>query len=373
MSTADDTAFIVVAEDGAARAGLLRTAHGTVETPVFMPVGTQASVKGLDVTDLHKADVTIVLGNAYHLYLRPGHELVAALGGLHRFMAWDRAILTDSGGYQILSLADLLHIDEEGALFRSHLDGSRHLITPEKAMEIQAALGSDIAMVLDECTPYPVSREEAARSAHRSLQWARRCVAHANPAQAVFGIVQGSTYHDIRAWHAEALAELPFAGFALGGLAVGEPKHETMETIARAAPLLPRPKPRYVMGMGPPEDLVEGMSLGVDMFDCVVPTRNGRRGTAFTSRGKVIVKNAQHARSETPLDSGCECPVCTTYSRAYLRHLFAAGELLGPRLVSLHNVSFFVRVAADARDAIMRGCFSAWKAEFIRRYRSPED
>ncbi|MBN1424871.1 tRNA guanosine(34) transglycosylase Tgt [Candidatus Fermentibacteria bacterium] len=360
----------MVAEDGPARAGVLHTAHGDVPTPVFMPVGTQATVKGLDVHDLRCTDAPIVLGNAYHLYLRPGHDLIAALGGLHRFMAWDRAILTDSGGYQILSLGDLRRIDENGAEFKSHLDGSRHLITPEKAMEIQYALGSDIAMVLDECPPYPVNREDAERSAQLSLRWASRCLDRASPDQAVFGIVQGSVYHDIRAWHAEALAALPFAGIALGGLAVGEPRDETMGIMERIAPLLPRNKPRYAMGMGPPEDLVEGITRGIDMFDCVVPTRNGRRGTAYTARGKVIIKNARHAMDERPLDETCPCRVCTTYSRAYLRHLFASGELLGPRLVSLHNVSFFVRMMRDARDSIISGRFGPWKADFLQHYRA---
>ncbi|MCU0611593.1 MAG: tRNA guanosine(34) transglycosylase Tgt [Candidatus Eisenbacteria bacterium] len=368
----EEGSFAVLARDGEARAGVLCTAHGDVQTPVFMPVGTQATVKALDVEDLRRVGARVVLGNAYHLYLRPGHELIAALGGLHRFMGWDRAILTDSGGYQILSLGDLLRIDEEGALFRSHLDGSRHLITPEKSMEIQGALGSDIAMVLDECTPYPAPHDQAALSAHLSMRWARRCLAHATAGQSVFGIVQGSTYHDIRAWHAGELTQLPFAGFALGGLAVGEPKVETAEIIGRTAPLLPFDKPRYVMGMGPPEDLVDGITMGIDMFDCVVPTRNGRRGTAYTSRGKVIVKNARYARSEEPLDPECRCPACATYTRAYVRHLFASGELLGPRLVSLHNVAFFVRIADDARNAIMHGRFQTWKDSFLRSYRSEE-
>lgn len=366
---ADSPFFTLTAQDGEARAGIVHTAHGDVDTPVFMPVGTQASVKGLDVFDLRSVGASVILGNAYHLFLRPGHELIREMGGLHRFMAWDGAILTDSGGYQILSLADLRAIDDDGAAFTSHLDGSRHVITPERAMEIQAALGSDIAMVLDECSAYPIGHDEAARSAHRSLRWAARCLDAACGGQAVFGIVQGSTYLDVRVQHAQALASLPFAGFAVGGLAVGEPKEATWETVRCVTPLLPRQSPRYLMGMGPPEDLLEGITAGVDMFDCVVPTRNGRRGTAYTSQGKLIVTNAKHARSEGPLDPRCSCPVCRTYSRAYLRHLFVAGEMLGPRLVSLHNVAFFVRLMSDAREAIQGGSFAAWKADFLQAYR----
>ncbi len=338
-----------------------------------MPVGTQASVKGVSTFELLRTRAPILLCNAYHLFLRPGHELIASLGGLHRFMGWNRALLTDSGGFQILSLGDLRRIDDDGVEFKSHLDGSRHLITPELAVDIQAALGSDIAMVLDECPPYPTDRDTAARAAARSLGWARRCLAHAPPGMALFGIVQGSTYHDLRAWHAGELAALGFAGIAIGGLAVGEPKPATMEVIARLGPLLPEEKPRYVMGMGPPEDLLEAISLGIDLFDCVIPTRNGRRGTAYTSCGRVIVKNARYARADEPLDDRCPCPVCHTYSRAYLRHLFSAGELLGPCLVSLHNVTFFVELMADARTEIIDGRFAQWKADFLRRYMAGDD
>jgi queuine tRNA-ribosyltransferase len=334
-----------------------------------MPVGTQGSVKSLDVHELRDLQATVILGNTYHLYLRPGYELIRDLGGLHRFMSWSLPILTDSGGYQVMSLADLRSITRNGVEFKSHLDGSRHMFTPERVMEIQGALGSDIAMVLDECTPFPCDAETAWSSARLSLEWAERCLASPRPtSQALFGIVQGSLYPEIRAWHAEKLSALPFSGLAVGGLAVGEPKVRTFETVAVVEPVLPVDRPRYLMGIGLPEDLIQGISLGMDMFDCVVPTRNGRRGTAYTSSGKIVVKNAAFARDERPLDDGCDCPACRIYSRAYLRHLFACGELLGPRLVSMHNVTFFVGLVRAARAALLHNRFEEWKGEFLDRY-----
>jgi queuine tRNA-ribosyltransferase len=363
--------FQILARDptSRARAGVFITDHGPIETPVFMPVGTQGSVKSLDVEELRDLKATVILGNTYHLYLRPGHDLIRDLGGLHRFMSWSLPILTDSGGYQVMSLADLRTITPHGVEFKSHLDGSRHLFTPERVMEIQEALCSDIAMALDECTPYPCDEQTAMSSARLSLEWAERCLAYHRPRkQALFGIVQGSTYRDIRAWHAEKLSALPFSGLAVGGLAVGEPKEKTFQMVASVEGVLPADRPRYLMGIGLPEDLIQGISLGMDMFDCVVPTRNGRRGTAYTSSGKIVVKNATYARDDRPLDEGCDCLTCRTYSRAYLRHLFATGELLGPRLVSMHNVTFFVGLVRAARAALLQDCFAVWKNEFLARY-----
>jgi len=363
--------FHVTATDDttAARAGEFVTTRGTIRTPVFMPVGTQGSVKIMDVHELKTAGAQIILGNTYHLYLRPGHTLIEDMGELHQFIGWDRAILTDSGGYQLMSLADLRTLDRDGAVFRSHLDGSTHRFTPESAMEIQAALGSDIAMVFDECTPFPCDESTARFSAERTLEWAKRCSAVSmKDHQAVFGIVQGSVYPAIRAWHANAISALPFEGFAVGGLAVGEPREQTFEVVGEVLPELPVDRPRYLMGIGLPQDLLDGIELGADMFDCVIPTRNGRRGTAYTHDGKLVIKNAQFARDERPLDDECDCIACKTYSRAYLRHLFSSGELLGPRLVSLHNVTFFIRLMKKAREAIIRGDFSTWKRTFLENY-----
>lgn len=360
-------------QESRARAGILMTGHGPIETPIFMPVGTKGSVRIMDVSELKHAGAQIILGNAYHLYLRPGHIFVEELGGLHRFIGWDWPILTDSGGYQLMSLADLRTLDRDGASFRSHLDGSLHRFTPEKAMEIQRALGSDIAMAFDECTPFPCDQETAKQSAAMTLEWAERCAAFPMKSkQLVFGIVQGSVYPELRRWHAAKIRSLPFAGLALGGLAVGEPRAQTFDIVDIVEEELPEEKPRYLMGMGLPEDLIDAISLGMDMFDCVVPTRNGRRGTAYTSFGKLVVKNALFARDERPLDPACDCVTCRSYSRAYLRHLFACKELLGPRLVSLHNVTFFVRLVKEARAAILQGRFGPWKKEFLGNYLGEE-
>jgi queuine tRNA-ribosyltransferase len=354
----------------AARAGSLLTPHGRIDTPVFMPVGTQGTVKTLSPQDLHDAGAQILLSNTYHLYLRPGADVVAEAGGIHRFMVWDRPILTDSGGYQIFSLADLNKITEEGVTFQSHWDGSYHLFTPEKVIQIQQAIGADIIMVLDECTPYPCSREYAERSHQLTLRWALRCqVEHGQGReQALFGIVQGSTYPDLRARSASALVDMGFDGYAIGGLSVGEPKSVLSEMTEISVAHLPPDKPRYLMGVGKPEDLVMGVSLGVDMFDCVIPTRNARNGTLYTYGGKVVVKNADCARDFGPVDPDCGCYTCRTFSRAYIRHLFQTGEMLGPRLATLHNVHFFLDLMVQMRQAILDNCLDSWRTTFFERY-----
>ncbi|MEW6749937.1 MAG: tRNA guanosine(34) transglycosylase Tgt [Candidatus Latescibacterota bacterium] len=371
--------FEVVAWDRhtGARAGVLHTPHGPVETPVFMPVGTHAAVKTLAQEDLEELDVPIVLANAYHLYLRPGHDAVDRAGGLHRFMAWPRPILTDSGGYQVFSLAGMRRIREEGVRFQSHLDGSHHLFTPERVMEIEHGLGADVAMVFDECSPFPCDRAYAESSMERTLRWACRCQErHAElagqnphrPPQALFGIVQGSVYPDLRACCARELAAMDLPGYAIGGLGVGEPRHLLFEMIGATLPHLPSPRPRYLMGVGLPHDLVEAVGLGVDMFDCVVPTRNARNGTAFTDDGRVRLRNACHAEDRGPLEPGCGCRTCSRYSRAYLRHLFQTGEVLGLHLATYHNLSYFLRLMRRMRQAIIEGRFSQWQAEFLGRY-----
>ena len=367
-----DFNFTITKEDTdtSARVGILSTPHGRVETPVFMPVGTQGTVKTLSPGELRDTGAHIILGNTYHLYLRPGSDVIAEAGGLHAFMSWERPILTDSGGYQVFSLADLNKITEEGVTFQSHWDGSYHHFTPESVIQIQHALGADIIMALDECTPYPCSHEYAQRSQEMTLRWARRCKSgHNNKgAQALFGIVQGSTYPDLRERSAVALVDLDFDGYAIGGLSVGEPKSVMYEMIAAAEAHLPREKPRYLMGVGKPEDLVRGVSLGADMFDCVIPTRNGRNGTLFTHQGKLVVKNAEYARDFRPIDGECSCYTCRTFSRAYLRHLFQAGEMLAPRLATLHNIHFFLDLMKQVREAILEGCFVSWRKNFEESY-----
>lgn len=371
--------FEVVAQDPAsgARAGLLHTPHGIIETPVFMPVGTQATVKTLGQEDLEELGARVILANAYHLYLRPGHARVAALGGLHGLMGWPRAILTDSGGYQVFSLSDLRRVEEAGVRFQSHLDGSRHLFTPELVMEIEHALGADLIMAFDECTPFPCSRGDAERSMELTLRWARRGVARhleldaargERPPQALFGIVQGSVYADLRTRCADHLCELDLPGYAIGGLAVGEPREEMLATIAATVPRLPVGRPRYLMGVGLPQDLTDAVALGVDMFDCVVPTRNARNGMAFTRTGRVRLRNASLADDSEPLDPHCTCRTCRRYSRAYLRHLFQAKEILGLRLATWHNLHFFLGLMAEMRAAILAGTFGEWQAEFRAAY-----
>ena len=364
-------AFEVLAKDGAARRGRLTTAHGVVETPVFMPVGTRGTVKGLGPDDLRSAGVSIVLGNTYHLLEKPGHELVRELGGLHRFMAWDGPILTDSGGFQVFSLAKVRTITEDGARFRSPVDGREHFLTPELAIEIQHALGADIIMPLDECLAYPATPEATDASLARTLRWEARCLrAHraAGAPSALFGIVQGGTDESLRRTAVAETVALGFDGYAIGGMAVGEPKPEMYGLTALTASRLPEHQPRYLMGVGKPEDLVECVARGVDMFDCVLPTRNARNGQAFTAGGPLTIKQARYLRDAAPLDPACTCYTCRTFSRAYLRHLFVAGELLVHRLLSLHNVHFFCGLMAAMRDAIAEGAFEAFRTRFFARY-----
>ena len=369
----------LIAEDTetGARAGVLHTPHGKIETPIFMPVGTQATVKTLDQHDLIEAQAQIILGNAYHLYLRPGHELIDRMGGLHQFMNWSRPILTDSGGFQVFSLGDLNKISEEGVRFQSHLDGSSHLFTPESVMEIEHGLGADIIMAFDECTPYPCERDYAEKSMRRTLRWAERCIKRHQelsaqrthrPPQALFGIVQGSVYPDLRRTCAQELIQMDLPGYAIGGLAVGETRDSMFGVIRETTPLLPNGKPRYLMGVGLPNDLVEAVGAGADMFDCVVPTRNARNGTVFARNGRLRLKNAAHAEDPQPLESDCACKTCSHYSRAYLRHLFKTNELLGMHLATFHNVFFFQQLMRDMRDAIISGHFAAWQADFFALY-----
>jgi len=364
--------FELLATDGAARAGRLTTAHGVVETPIFMPVGTHAAVKALGPDDLRAAGAQIVLANTYHLFLRPGHDLVRELGGLHRFMGWDRPILTDSGGFQVFSLSKLRKITEAGVEFRSPVDGSTHFLSPEIAVEVQQALGADIIHALDECMAFPVTRLDAERSLELTLRWAVRSkAAHTGPAaasQALFGIVQGGADAELRARAARATVELGFDGYAIGGMAVGEPKPAMYDLTELVASLVPAKQLRYLMGVGKPEDLVESVARGVDMFDCVLPTRNARNGQAFTTDGPVTLKQARYARDGAPLDAECECYACGGFSRAYLRHLFMAGELLSHRLLTLHNLTFFLRLAREMRAAIVGGVFGPFRARFFARY-----
>ncbi len=351
--------------ENSARLGRIRTRHGEIDTPVFMPVGTQATVKSLTPEELDDLGVQIILGNTYHLYLRPGHRIVSDLGGLHRFMHWHGPILTDSGGYQVFSLAKLRKISDEGVTFQSHLDGSSHLLTPEKVVEIQEALGSDIMMVLDECTPYPASHEEARKSLALSLDWARRCKESRRArGGALFGIVQGGMFEDLRVQGVEALTDMGFDGYALGGLSVGEPKEEMLQVGAFTLPLLPDTSPRYVMGVGAPEDLVELVSLGADMFDCVIPTRNARNGQLFVTSGTVNICNAQYRKDERPVEANCRCYTCRHYSRAYLRHLFMAKEILAHRLNTIHNIHYFMTLMGRMRNAIGEGTFARFRKAF---------
>jgi queuine tRNA-ribosyltransferase len=351
-----------------ARLGLIRTAHGEIRTPVFMPVGTQGTVKALTPEDLVSLEVQVILANTYHLYLRPGHDRIRRLGGLHGFMHWDRPILTDSGGYQVFSLGALRKITPAGVSFQSHLDGSRHFLTPELALEIQTALGSDMAMCLDECPPYPATYEYVRSSLELTRQWAERCrQARGEHGPALFGIVQGGVFPDLRRAGAEALMEIGFDGYALGGLSVGEPPAERLETIARSLPLLPADRPRYLMGLGTPEDLVEGVERGADMFDCVLPTRNARNGMLFTRQGAVIIKNAAYAEDPGPIDPECGCYTCRHYSRAYLRHLYLAKELLSYRLHTWHNLYYFMELMQEIRQAVVRDRFREFKTAFYRK------
>jgi len=353
-----------------ARLGRVTTAHGEIDTPAFMPVGTQATVKTLSPRDLEEAGAQIVLSNAYHLFLRPGMDVIRKAGGLHNFMSWDKPILTDSGGYQIFSLALLRKITDKGVEFQSHIDGLKHLLTPEDVVGIQKDLGSDIMMTLDECVHYPCSQDQAKMAMKRTIDWAKRSKGAASTCkgQFLFAIVQGATYEDLRKACAEELVKLDFPGYAIGGVSVGEPKNLRYNIVRFTAPLLPEHKPRYLMGVGLPEDILEGVDAGVDMFDCVVPTRYGRNGTAFTSEGKITIRNAPYIEDFGPLDPACDCYTCKSFNRAYLRHLFNTNELLGLRLVSLHNINFFLSMMCNARDAIKQDRFAEFKKEFTGKY-----
>lgn len=352
-----------------ARAGRLHTPHGSFETPMFMPVGTQGTVKTLSPEELKEMGAGFILGNTYHLFLRPGHDIVKKAGGLHRFMNWNGGILTDSGGFQVFSLGDLRKITEEGVDFRSHLDGSKQFLSPEKSMEIQMALGADIAMAFDECTPYPADYEYACSSMRLTTRWARRCLAaHDREDQALFGIVQGGMYKDLRQESAESLVGLDFPGYAIGGLSVGEPKPLMYELLEHTTPFLPAGKARYLMGVGTPDCLVEGVARGIDMFDCVFPTRVARNGTAITSRGRVVVRNAAFTDDFSPLDPECDCYTCKNYSKAYLRHLIRCDEIFGLRLMSLHNLHYLIHLMQRIRLAIMEDRFAAFQKNFWSNY-----
>lgn len=372
--------YEIDAEDGPARAGRFHLPHGTVETPAFMPVGTQATVKTVSHEELRQLGAQIMLSNTYHLYLRPGHEVVREMGGIHRFMAWDRPVLTDSGGFQVFSLSSMNRIREDGVLFQSHVDGSRHLFTPENVMEVQHALGADIIMAFDECPPGQSSREVATSAHERTLRWLDRCRVRFEALQAEEGtrarqtllpILQGSVYADLRVDAARRTLEAgDWNGIAIGGLSVGEPKPRMYEMLEVLQPELPRRLPRYLMGVGYPDDLVEAIRRGIDMFDCVAPTRNGRNGTAWVQDdGQVNTKASRFRTDERPLDPSCDCFTCRTYTRAYIRHLVAAGEQLGMRLLSLHNLRFLVRIAEQARAAIVEGRLEGWADEWLRRFR----
>lgn len=363
-SNATAPRFTVEATDGFARAGELKLPRGAVQTPIFMPVGTLGTVKALDPRDLHELGAQIILGNTYHLYLRPGEEVLSHFGGLHAFMDWDLPILTDSGGFQFYSLNHLAKFDDDGVSFQSHLDGSRHRFTPERVMEIQAAIGSNIRMVLDECVALPAERAQLERAMHRSTDWALRSLAqHPHDGNAVFAIIQGGSEPSLRSAHRDALCAHDFDGFAIGGLSVGEAPETMYRVVGGLAPTMPEDKPRYLMGVGTPRDLVENIRRGVDMFDCVMPTRNGRTGTVFTSTGRMNMKNARWRFDEAPLDERCTCVACQRFSRAYLSHLYRANEALAHRMLSIHNLHFYLQLVAQARAAILQGELEAWAAE----------
>jgi len=366
--------FEILASDGEARSGIVRMERGAVLTPAFMPVGTAATVKAMLPNSVAETGADIILGNTYHLMLRPGAERIAALGGLHKFMNWRWPILTDSGGYQVMSLANLRKLSEEGVRFRSHIDGAEHFLSPERAMEIQALLGSDIRMVLDECAPYPSSEVEIERSLALSLRWAKRskdAFAHADAA-ACFGIVQGGVYPHLRQRSVHELLGIGFDGYAVGGLAVGEGQNAMFETLEATVPHLPKDRPRYLMGVGKPDDIVGAILRGIDMFDCVLPTRSGRNGQAFTWDGPLNLRNARHADDARPLDTACSCPACRSYSRAYLHHVVKAGEIIGAMLLTWHNLAFYQDLVRSVREVIGMGALDAFAARFLERYRGGE-
>ena len=356
-----------------ARTGILSTAHGVFETPMFMPVGTQATVKTVIPEELYEIGTGVILVNSYHLYLRPGAEIVKKAGGLHHFMNYHRGILTDSGGYQVFSLTPLRTITDEGVYFSSHIDGSRHFLDPEKVIAIQEDLGADIIMCFDECSPYPCTYEDALRAVERTSRWAERCVsARTRKDQALFGIIQGNVYDELRIESAKDLISMGFDGYAVGGLSVGEPKEDMYRILNIMDSVLPQDRPRYLMGVGAPEDLVEGVKRGMDMFDCVLPTRLARHGTVYTRRGKLVIKNAIYREDFRPLDEECSCYVCRSYTRAYLRHLFKAGEILGLRLLTYHNIYFLIKLMENIRSAIREDRFPAFSEQFLTAYLNTE-
>lgn len=374
--------FRILAKDteSLARACRYEIEHGLVETPIFMPVGTHGVVKTLTPAELNDCKAQIILGNTYHLYLRPGLEVIEAAGGLHKFINWSKPILTDSGGFQVFSLAHLGKMTENDITFRSHIDGSQHKLSPEISMEIQNSLGTDIAMALDECTPFPCDYDYAAKSLERTHRWEQRSREHFEKLmpryghrQFLFGIVQGSVYPDLRTKSVEILTKLDFDGYAVGGLAVGEPKEKMFELLSLVSPLLPEQKPRYLMGVGKPEDIIRSIELGIDMFDCVLPTRNARNGTLYTRNGRIILKQSRYKMDFNPPDKSCSCYTCRNFSRAYLRHLYLNGEMTGLRLNTLHNIHFFLGVVGRARDAISSGKFSKWKQDFFSLYPIEDD
>ena len=357
-------------KNSGARRGVIHTPHGDIQTPIFMPVGTQATVKSMTPEEL-KDDVKaqIILANTYHLYLRPGHDLVKEAGGLHKFMNWEKPILTDSGGFQVFSLSGLRKITEEGVKFCSHLDGSKHLFTPEKVMEIEEALGADIIMAFDECCPYPSDYKYTETSMYRTTRWAERCKnSHTTPNQGLFGIIQGGFYKDLRKISADDLIAMDFPGYAIGGISVGEPKEEFLDILRYTTPLMPENKPRYLMGVGTPDYLIEAALAGIDMCDCVLPTRLARHGTALTSKGKIVIRNATYEKDWSKLDDECDCYTCKNYTRAYIRHLVKTNEILGIRLISLHNLRFLTRLMEQVRDAIEKDNLLGFREEFYSKY-----
>ncbi|MFM8716144.1 MAG: tRNA guanosine(34) transglycosylase Tgt [Spartobacteria bacterium] len=378
MSPALGASFTLEATEGSARAATVHTRRGPVQPPIVRPVGTQATVKAMSPDELRGLGAQIILGNTYHLHVRPGEKLISRLGGLHRFMSWDRPILTDSGGFQVFSLAKLRKITEQGVHFQNHLDGTPTFIGPETSMEIQRDLGSDIVMLFDECPPHPCSHSDASKSLDLTLRWARRCREwwDAQPPEGrplIFGIVQGSSHADLREKSARALVEIGFDGYAVGGVSVGEPENEMFRAIENAVPFLPSDHPRYAMGLGTPPQIVEMIARGVDMFDCVLPTRLARNGTAFTATGTINLKNAPFAEDTGPIEAGCECHACRNFTRAYLRHLVKAEEILGLRLISIHNLHFYLNLTRQAREHILKGTFQAFREQFVAGYQARQE
>ena len=373
MAEAITYELLHIDKNSGARRGVVHTPHGDIQTPIFMPVGTQATVKSMTPEEL-KDDVKaqIILANTYHLYLRPGHDLVKEAGGLHKFMNWDKPILTDSGGFQVFSLSGLRKITEEGVKFSSHLDGSKHLFTPEKVMEIEEALGADIIMAFDECCPYPSDYKYTENSMYRTTRWAERCkTAHTTENQGLFGIIQGGFYKDLRKISADDLIAMDFPGYAIGGISVGEPKEEFLDILRYTTPLMPGNKPRYLMGVGTPDYLIEAALAGIDMCDCVLPTRLARHGTALTSKGKIVIRNATYEKDWGKLDDECDCYTCQNYSRAYIRHLVKTNEILGIRLISLHNLRFLTKLMENVREAIENDNLLGFREEFYKKYGYP--